>query len=128
MTSEQLQRLHLLKEKSKLTNKAVAEAVGVTESTVSRILSGESKDPSFDVVVSIIKAFNGSVEEVLGISKKGEDDMQALIAIREIYENQIKSLNKDKLFLAVVAGFLIVFIVGILILDFTHGSIGWFRY
>lgn len=129
MSPEQLKRLQRLKENSKLTNKALAEASGTTESTVSRILSGESKDPSFDIVYNMITAMKGSVEEVLNGTKKTEDESVNLInAIREIYEAQIRNERKDKMYLAALVFILVIFILGLFTVDLMHGDIGWFRY
>lgn len=49
-----------------LTNKKIADLKGLSESTVSRILRGETKDPSFDVVAQICDVLDFSMDSLVG--------------------------------------------------------------
>lgn len=64
------EKLKMLKASKGLTTKEIAEISKVPESTVNRILSGETEQPSFQAVVDIIKAMDGSVDSLVGIKPK----------------------------------------------------------
>ena len=51
-----------LKEKSKLTTKQISDLSGIPESTISRILSGQTDNPTFDTVCALVKAMGGSLD------------------------------------------------------------------
>lgn len=67
--------LKKLKDESKLTTKQISEKSGIPESTISRILSGQTDNPSFDSIYAIVKAMGGSLDSV--------------------FENDIKTNNDD---------------------------------
>lgn len=144
LTEIQLQLLRQLKETSGYTNKQIAEKVGTTESTVSRIYSGDSKDPSFDILSHIIITTGGSVDKILGLSTKieGDEDMSSFIeALTKAHKKQcqtyeiaiaakdqsIQNERKDKYSLFAVVAILIIFILGLFAYDFTHFDRGWFQ-
>lgn len=56
----------------RLTNKQIADLKGLSESTVSRILRGETKDPSFEAVAAICDVLNVSLDTLVG---KGLEDV-----------------------------------------------------
>ena len=56
-----------------LTNKKIADLKGLSESTVSRILRGETKDPSFDAVAQICDVLNYSMDSLVG---KGAESIE----------------------------------------------------
>ena len=56
----------------RLTNKQIADIKGLSESTVSRILRGETKDPSFEAVAAICDVLNVSLDTLVG---KGLEDV-----------------------------------------------------
>lgn len=76
------------------SNKAVAELAGVSESTVSRYLSGE-QSPPFDFVVKVAEALGLSLDELTdnphGIKKAAEN--AALEQLRQVYEQRIEDKN-----------------------------------
>lgn len=54
--------LKKLKDESKLTTKQISELSGIPESTISRIMSGQTDNPSFDSICAIVKAMGGSLD------------------------------------------------------------------
>lgn len=56
--------LKKLKDESKLTTKQISELSGIPESTISRIMSGQTDNPSFDSICAIVKAMGGSLDAV----------------------------------------------------------------
>lgn len=79
------------------------------------------------------------MDEIIEGKKETEIEMNAILAIKEVYEARIKdlkeassdivgSLKRDKRFLATaVCGIGLVFIT-FLMVDVCIGSVGWFRY
>lgn len=127
--------LNALKNKGNFTAKDIEKLSGIPEATVRKILSGETSDPRFDTVVKLVSAMGGSMNEIIENKQKKDIEMNALLVLKEAYEERIKdikehisSLSRDKKILAVVTAGLMVVIVGLLILDISLGSHGWVRY
>lgn len=127
-----IEYLKALKQAKNLTVKDLAKLTDIPEGTITNVLSGKTENPSFDVIAKLAAALGASAEEIIygaGISAEKEDEVvSAINAIREIYENQIKYLNKDKLALAVLSAILIAFILAVLMFDLFNGGIGYIRY
>lgn len=62
-----LSYLKNLKEKSKLTSREIAEKSGVPESTVNKILSGQTESPNFQAVADIVRVLGGSLDTCAGL-------------------------------------------------------------
>lgn len=127
--------LNALKNKGNFTAIEIANLSGIPEATVRKILSGETADPRFDTVAKLVSAMGGSMNDILENKKEKDIEMNALLVLKETYEERIKdikehihSLRKDKRILAVVTGCLIAFIIALLILDISIGTQGWVRY
>lgn len=58
-----LKKLKKLKEESHMTNQQIADASGVPLSTVNRILSGQTLNPSFITISSMIRSMGGSLDD-----------------------------------------------------------------
>lgn len=65
--------LKKLKDESKLTTKQISELSGIPESTISRIMSGQTDNPSFDSICAIVKAMGGSLDAVFGVNNKSDN-------------------------------------------------------
>lgn len=127
--------LNALKNKGNFTAAEIANLSGIPEATIRKILSGETADPRFDTVVKLVTAMGGSMNEITENVKGYDIEMNAILVLKETYEARIKdikehitSLSKDKRILAIVAGALILVIIGLLILDLSIGTHGWVRY
>lgn len=59
-------KLKDLKEKSKLSNHEISELSGVPESTINRIFSGHTDNPSFQTICDIVLALDGSLDDFVG--------------------------------------------------------------
>ena len=62
--------LSTLKAAANLTAKEIAQRADVSESTLSRILTGETADPSFATVARLVSVMGGSLDVIAGISHK----------------------------------------------------------
>ena len=76
-----------LKEKSKLTTKQISDISGIPESTISRILSGQTDNPTFDTVSALVKAMGGSLDELAEFKTKSDDAEESSLV--ELYEKVI---------------------------------------
>lgn len=75
------------------SNKAIAELTGVSESTVSRYLNGNSDSPpTFDFVVKVAEALDLSLDELTGnpTGAKHAAENAALEALRASYEQRLE--------------------------------------
>ncbi len=136
------ERLKALKNKQKLTTAQIAELSGVSESTVSRILSGQGDNATFSTMVAIVTAMNGSLDEVAGITKTPAIDENIIIAERaqasllKLMESEIVTMykgiiaNKDawmrRLFFALCI--LSTIFCAQWIIDAFVPTVGWVRY
>lgn len=123
-------RLTKLKEKSGLTIQQISDKSGVAVSTVSRILSGETDNPSYRHVADMVIAMGGSLDELEGIEHHYDTHTHEKHheKVLGLYERSIAQKNRwiKTLFIALVA-FVSVF-VAIVIIDVLHGDIGFVRY
>lgn len=58
--------LNDLRDKKKMSYKQIADALNVSEKSVSRLFTGEAKKPDFFFVSQVIRLLGGSVSEILG--------------------------------------------------------------
>lgn len=120
----------------------------VPEATIRKILSGETPDPRFDTIVKLVTSVGGSMEDIIGAKKESEIENKAVIVLKDTYEARIEALNeriealrernedtkkyaeslrRDKITLAIVAGALMLVIIGLFVADISFGSLGWVR-
>lgn len=118
--------LKKLKDESKLTTKQISEKNGIPESTISRILSGQTDNPSFDSIYAIVKAMGGSLDSVFENDiKTNNDDTSPLI---KLYEKVISEKNWYIKLLIILCGILILSLILIIIIDVLNGTVGFVRY
>lgn len=125
-----LDYLLTLKDKSGLTNEQIAKISGVPESTVTRIFNRRTDNPYFQTIVDIVKALDGSIDEMEEIETKEEVKVstESESKLIQLYREIIQ--NKDKWIKFLVT--LLVIMVSIFILLFTYDivnpTVGWFQY
>lgn len=61
------EKLKALKTEKNLTTHQLSELSGLPESTISRILSGQTDSPGFLAVADLVRAMGGSLDEIVGI-------------------------------------------------------------
>ena len=133
-----LERLRILKDKSGLTTKQIAEKCDIPESTVARIFSGKTPNPTIITVMAMVKAMGGQAADIF------DDDAQINTApsvpqsvlteveqknleITELYERIIKTKDKYIRFLAGALIGVAVLLVILLFLDLLVLDIGYFQ-
>jgi len=87
-----------------LTPQQIADASGVPLSTVSRLLSGQTDNPTFQNVADVVKA------------------------IVKLYERSLEHKNRWIKNLFILCGSLIGFVILVLLIDIINGSFGFIRY
>lgn len=123
MNTAELKRL---KEESKLTTKQISDLSGIPESTISRILSGQTDNPTFDTVYAIVKAMGGSLDQLTDIPTETEtEDPSSLVAL---YEKVITDKDRYIRLLIVICCVLVSVLIFLVLSDVLNGSTGFVRY
>lgn len=128
-----------LKNKGNFSWSDLSSLSGIPDATIRKIFSGETADPRFETVAKLVTAMGGSLDALTKSDKGEEPEMNAIIAIKEVYEARIadikaasaehtESLKNDKRFLAIALCILGAFLMSALLVDLFIGSIGWVRY
>lgn len=133
-----LERIRALKDKSGLTTKQIAEKCNIPESTVTRIFSGKTPNPTIITVMAMTKAMGGSAADIF------DDDAQVNtvpavpqvvltdierknLEITELYKNIIESKDRTIRLLTFVLLGVSAIIVFLLLFDLFCGGIGYLR-
>lgn len=147
------EKLKALKTEKNLTTHQLSELSGLPESTISRILSGQTDSPGFLAVVDLVRAMGGSLDEIVGIEtpeapkapeavkvqkapeapevQKAPEKSEVPSDYREIiklYERSIAAKNAWIRKLAITCCVLVGLIVCLTLLDVLNGSVGYVRY
>lgn len=119
-----------------MTSKEIAEKSNVPESTVTRILSGKTENPTIITVMAMTKAMGGTSADIF------DDDAQIIPSanvivsdaekrhseVVDLYREIVETKNKWIKFLMIWNISITVFIILLLILDLMNGDVGFFRY
>lgn len=133
-----LERLRLLKDKSGMTTKQIAEKCDIPESTVTRIFSGKTPNPTIITVMAMTKAMGGTAADIFDDNAQVNTQPkvpQAVISdmekknteVVELYERIIKSKDKTIKLLTYVLLVLASVIIFLLLFDLFNGGIGYFQ-
>lgn len=131
--------LNALKTQGNFSWSDLSNLSGLPDSTIRKIFSGDTADPRFDTVAKLVKAMGGSLDEVVSHKKTEELEMNAIMALKESYENMVEEIRNSKRehistlkdsnrFLRKVVFALGGILLAILIIDFSLGNFGWVRY
>ena len=133
-----LERLRALKDKSGLTTKQIAEKCDIPESTVTRIFSGKTPNPTIITVMAMVKAMGGQAADIFDDNAQVNtapsvpqsvltEVEQKNLEITELYERIIKTKDKYIRFLAGALIGIAVLIIILLFLDLLVLDIGYFN-
>ena len=100
-----LERLRVLKDKSGMTTKQIAEKCDIPESTVTRIFSGKTPNPTIITVMAMTKAMGGTAADIFDdnaqintaptVPKVVVTDLERQNEeMKELYKDIIKSKDK----------------------------------
>lgn len=127
-----LDYLKTLKERSKLTLQQISDASGVPLNTLKKIYSGDTESPSFDSIASIVRAADGSLDEMAGYPAKAPvtDHHENVGLLREIIsekDKQIECKNKWISFCVLLCLIFIGIAILVLVYDMLHSDIGYLK-
>ena len=100
-----VETLKNMKSEQNLTLQQISSASGVPLSTVNRILSGQTENPSFRDVAAIVAAMDGSLDAITGLQKLESENGQLLLSMQNYYAKTLDATrqqymreleNKDK--------------------------------
>ena len=130
-----LERLRILKDKSGMTTKQIAEKCNIPESTITRIFSGKTPNPTIITVMAMTKAMGGTPADIFDDNAQVNTNPtvpQVVVndiehkndEIVELYKDVVKSKDKTIRILAYVVLGLAAFILFELLIDlFGNGII-----
>ena len=114
--------------KGSMTAQQIADKSGVPVATVNRVLQGLTENPGFDTVYKIVKAMGGSLNDL------DEDRVCEPEGLTQLYERgleyrerKIKKLERTIMIIAVFTFIVMAAVIGMLVYDMTHLSIGWIQ-
>ena len=123
--------LQALKDKSHLSNQEIADRSGVPLATVKRIICGQTQEPSYQAVIAIIRALDGTIEDVEFIAgderNAPESERIAHKMLINLYERAIEVKNRWIKTLVITCLIVLGLIVTLFIWDILSPSIGFFR-
>ena len=133
-----LERLRALKDKSGLTTKQIAEKCDVPESTVARIFTGKTPNPTIITVMAMTKAMGGTAADIFDDNAQVNtipavpqsvltEVEQKNSEIVELYERMLKTKDKYIKFLAGALIGIAALLVILLFLDLLVLDIGYFN-
>lgn len=133
-----LERLRVLKDKSGLTTKQIAEKCDIPESTVTRIFSGKTPNPTIITVMAMTKAMGGQAADIFDDNAQVNtipavpqsvltEVEQKNSEIVELYERMLKTKDKYIKFLAGALIGIATLLVILLFLDLLVLDIGYFK-
>ena len=140
---EYLDHLKALKEKRDLTYAEIAEISDIPLTTVTRIFSGATPNPTFETIAKITIALGGSLDGVAGIKQNNSPPITSPIertfdSYVELVKNkderisdlkeELKEVRKEKHRFAIALVVIVAFILIILTVDIFNGHFGYFRY
>ena len=87
-------RLRELKERTQMTCQQISDISGVPVATVTRLLSGQTPNPSLDAVTEIVKAMGGSVDDIVDIPPKKENKLEDSERLIMLYREALATRDR----------------------------------
>lgn len=122
------EHLRAMKDASNMTAQQIADKSSVPVATVNRVLQGLTENPGFDTVCKLVKAMGGSLNDL------DEDRVCEPEGLTQLYERgleyrerKIKKLERTIMIIAVFTFIVMAAVIGMLVYDMTHLSIGWIQ-
>lgn len=73
----------------------IANLSGIPLQTVRNIYTGKTPDPRFGTAARIIISLGGDLNEIVGVEKKKEIEVNSMVSLKETYEMRIADLIKS---------------------------------
>ena len=89
--------LRALRDKRGLNDHELAELSHVPESTVHRLMKGDTNNPGLEPIAAIVRVLDGDMNEVCGLNKKTSDANESIEAYKERLANMEAAIaTKDR--------------------------------
>ncbi len=106
---------------SGFTQAQLAELTGVSPSTVTKVLGGSCKSPSYYVIASMIKALGGSLDVLAHIATTPAGETELVRLYREMLHDERRRSNAK----TIVICALVAFIIAVLLIDIATPGFGF---
>lgn len=120
-------KLQELKDKSGMSYQDISDESGVPLPTVKRIISGQTSDPGYSSVIAIVKALNGSIDDIQEVMQENSRSAATTQKMCSVYEQNIHEKNQLIKFLLIISISMTAIFIFLLVWDFLNPSIGFFR-
>ena len=77
------------------TYEDAANLRGTPAQTIRNFITGKTPDPRFATVANVIISLGGDLNEIIGIEKKKEIEVNSMVSLKETYEMRIADLSKS---------------------------------
>ena len=133
-------KLKAQKVKCGKSSQQIAQDSGLSDSTVTRIFSGKTPNPTIAIVIAMWKAMGGTATELFDDTIKvdvvseapqvvvPQVDERLYNEIIGMYKDSIKTKDKWIKTLFILVAVLVIFIITVCVVDLLHGGIGYVRY
>lgn len=120
-------RLQELKDRSGMSYQEISDKSDVPLPTVKRIFSGQTPDPGYSSVIAIIKALNGSIDDIQEVMRENSRSAAITQKVCSVYEKNIHEKNQLIKFLLIISISMTAIFIFLLVWDFFNPNIGFFR-
>jgi transcriptional regulator with XRE-family HTH domain len=138
-----VEKLKMIKEDKDLTNAEIATLSNIPLATITRVLSGQTPNPTFETISRIAIGMGVSLDELCGLKQPDappipspiENTLSSYSELLKEKDDRIRELKderdherreKHKMFGAFV--FFVALVMILLIVDILNGHFGYFRY
>lgn len=120
-------KLQNLKNSSGMTIQEISDKSKVSLPTVKRIFSGQTPDPGYSSVIAIIKALNGSIDDIQEVMQENSRSAEVTKKMCSVYEQNIHEKNQLIKCLLIISISMRAIFIFLLIWDLFNPNIGFFR-
>lgn len=120
-------KLQDLKDSSGMTIQEISDKSKVPLPTVKRIFSGQTPDPGYSSVIAIIKALNGSIDDIQEVMQENSRPAAVTKKMCSVYEQNIHEKNQLIKFLLIISISMTAVFIFLLVWDFLNPNFGFFR-
>lgn len=120
-------KLQELKDKSGMSNQDISDKSEVPLPTVKRIISGQTSDPGYSSVIAIVKALNGSIDDIQEVMQENSRSAATTQKMCSVYEQNIHEKNQLIKFLLIISISMTAIFIFLLVWDFLNPNIGFLR-
>lgn len=138
-----LGKIKSIKAERKITNVEFAKLTNLPSTTINRILSGDTQNPTIETILPMCIALGISLDELMGLKTSDSSPVSAPVVtaldsyaellkekderIKELKEEKEK-IRKEKLRFGVALACIVGFLLLLLTVDILNGHFGYFRY